>query len=89
MTSKRRQGKRGSQRDFDQRGMAGPRCPDCGKVQYLTKADAKRVGKRIKARTGKLDTYPCGTHWHLGHLPAPVIAGEMSRDDLADRRRTA
>ena len=60
----------------------GARCPDCGKVRYLTRAAAKRQAKRIQGREGRVNAYLCGDFWHLGHLPKDVIQGIRTRDDL-------
>lgn len=63
----------------------GDRCPTCGKVRYLTRKHARLVARRMKHRSGKdgrLNAYQCGNFWHLGHLPAVVISGESSRDDI-------
>ncbi len=35
--------------------------------------------------SGHLNAYRCGVFWHIGHLPASVVAGDETRDDL--RRR--
>lgn len=82
-----RGGKRASMRDYQQRVMGGARCPDCGKVRFLSKADAKHAAKRVQHRDGRLNTYACGEFWHLGRLPAAVTKGLATRDDL--NRRTA
>ncbi len=61
----------------------GDRCPDCGKVRYLTRAIARKVAKNLnRRRPGHLNAYRCGAFWHLGHLPSAVIAGDQTRDDL-------
>jgi hypothetical protein len=36
-------------------------CPDCGKVRYLTRADAKQALKR-QSRRNRI--YRCGDFWH-------------------------
>lgn len=65
----------------------GDRCPDCGKLRYLTRAEAKRIARRVpKDHRGRLSVYRCGDFWHLGHLPKGVIAGAFTRGDLAESR---
>lgn len=59
------------------------RCPCCGKVRYTTKKGAKKDAHRLRKRFGRMDAYPCGDFFHIGHLPADVIAGERSRSELA------
>lgn len=63
----------------------GGRCPEDGKVRYLTRSEAKRAARRIKGRDGRLNAYQCGDFWHLGHLPRSVVRGRQTRDDLDDR----
>jgi hypothetical protein len=57
-------------------------CPSCGKRRWLTKREARLVARRMTARVGRLHAYRCGEFWHLGHLPAVVVAGRLSRADL-------
>lgn len=83
----RHQGKRGSQRDFEQFVMAGERCPaPCGKVRFLTKGDAKKKIRRMRGRKGRLHAYPCGDFWHTGHVPTVLKRGEVARADVEARR---
>lgn len=63
----------------------GPRCPDCGKVRFLNRAGARTAAKQMRSRIGRLNAYKCGEFWHLGHLPADVVAGDFSRDDINPR----
>lgn len=66
------------------------RCPEpCGKVRYLTRRSAKLARRRqvtnARARGSHLAVYQCKVHdqfWHLGTLPAPVVSGDISRDDI-------
>lgn len=60
-------------------------CPTCGKLRFLTKAEAKKSARRMKGRSGRLNAYRCGEFWHLGHLPKVVVAGRRSRDYVADQ----
>jgi hypothetical protein len=66
----------------------GDRCPDCGKVRYLTRRHAKQIARRISARrSGRLNAYRCGEFWHIGHLPNAVRHRDLARDEI-DTRRT-
>lgn len=59
-------------------------CPATGKKSWLSKGDAKAMAKRTP-NGNDLSAYRCPTgqdHWHLGHLPASVIAGETSRAEI-------
>lgn len=56
-------------------------CPRCGKRQYPTRRAARKAARTIPS-DGHLNAYRCGRYWHLGHLPAAVIAGELSRADI-------
>lgn len=49
------------------RGMTTASCPDCGKVRYLTRADAKRSARRQSRR---MRAYRCGQFWHLATFGA-------------------
>lgn len=57
----------------------------CGqKVKYDTKADARRVRKRMFGRghvDGKLNAYRCQFcgWWHLGHMPQAVRNGQLNK----------
>lgn len=83
--SHRTQGKRASQRDWEQTVSASGRCP-CGKVRLLTKRDAKRVLRRMKGRKGRMHAYECTGFWHVGHVPRDLKAGVASRADVEARR---
>lgn len=87
---KGRGGKSSSQRDFEQRVITGDRCP-CGKVRFLTKADAKKTIGRMRGRQGRMHAYRCdgdgvGEFWHIGHVPVALRYGDISRDDVEARR---
>lgn len=51
----------------------------CGKRNFFTKAEAKRAARAFESRNGKLRPYRCGEAWHLGHLPARIVQGEVGR----------
>lgn len=85
-----RGGKRSGARDFQQRVISGERCP-CGKLRFLSKADAKKVIGRMKGRTGRMHAYRCTDplgqdFWHIGHVPTDLKRGDATRDDLEARR---
>lgn len=88
--TRRHPGKRAAQRDFEQFAMSGTRCTGCGKIRFLTKADAKKTITRMKGRTGRMHPYRCeteaGTFWHIGHVPNAPKAGVVTRDDVEARR---
>ena len=86
--SHRTQGKRASQRDWEQTVSASGRCP-CGKVRLLTKADAKKVLRRMKGRKGRMHAYECMGFYHVGHVPSDLKKGAASRDDIEARREFA
>jgi hypothetical protein len=47
-------------------------CPVCGKVRYLSRADAKRAARRQGRRCR---AYHCGDFWHLAdYQPAAKVA---------------
>lgn len=79
-------GKRPSARDYAQQIGGGARCPNCGKVRFLTKAAAKRAIRRMRGRDGRMQAYRCGEFWHLGHPPRELIAGHIPRDQIKPRR---
>lgn len=90
--SHKTQGKRTSQRDYDQRVMSGERCP-CGKVRFLTKAAAKKALRRMTGRDGRMHAYRCtregfADFWHLGHVPSDLKHGDATRADVEARRFT-
>lgn len=78
--------KRSSQRDYEQFAISGQRCPSCGKVRFLSKADAKKTIGRMKGRNGRMHAYRCGDFWHLGHVPSDLKHGEVTRADVEARR---
>ena len=56
-------------------------CPDCGKVRYLSRADAKRAAR---AKSQRARAYRCGQFWHLTHFgPASKVA--YYREQAASR----
>lgn len=63
------------------------RCREHGKVRYISRAVAKKHAKVHRAKWGRMDVYPCGDFWHIGHLPKGVVMGVYSRDDLRPSRR--
>lgn len=49
----------------NERGYCG-RCPDCGKLQYRSRAGAKLAAKRgQQTGLGITRVYKCGEYWHL------------------------
>ena len=53
-------------RDIAQRALAIARCPECGKMRYLTRGEAKTAAKQLLARYGeRMRPYRCGDYWHL------------------------
>lgn len=83
-------GKRSSERERQQRVLAGVRCPEpCGKIRFYRKRDAKRVITRMKGRRGRMHAYPCKQHpefWHIGHPPKDLVRGNISREDVSPPR---
>lgn len=61
-------------------------CDDCGKRCFETKSDAKRVVRRLRDR-GRMHAYRCGLYWHIGHLPARVVAGDKPRAEIKPKTR--
>ncbi len=57
-------------------------CPDTGKRCYPDRRTAKRAARGLKGRKGHVNAYPCGDHWHFGHLPDWVINGQIPRSYL-------
>ena len=57
-------------------------CPDCGKLCYASRAEAKRAARAMSG-TGvtKMRPYACGQFWHLTSWPASAVAGSR-RDRL-------
>lgn len=82
-------GKRGTQRDFEQKMGSGATCSACGgKVRFLTKHAAKVTIRRMMGRQGRLNAYRCPEDqhfWHIGHPPAILTAGEVARQELRPR----
>lgn len=72
---------------------AGGDCPRCGKVRFGTKGDAKAAIRQMKRRDGKLRAYRCGPtengtySWHIGHTPAALIRGDITRDQIPPKKR--
>jgi hypothetical protein len=62
----------------------GP-CPTCGKRRFPTRADAKKVAKRM--HESSMGVYRCGVYYHLGHLPDPVVQGKIPREALSRPNR--
>lgn len=56
----------------------------CEKIRYGSKRAAKRARRRISDLG--LRPYRClscdGAPWHLGHLPARILQGEVSRAEV-------
>ena len=60
---------------------------DCssGKRAYVSRADARQVaGSRRRRGVARLSVYQCEEceHFHIGHLPIPVVRGEVAREDI-------
>lgn len=67
-------------------------CADCDKRVYPSSKTARAIAKRIPGR--HMNTYRCpvGNGWHLGHLPAVVVHGDLDKDEYqrrVDARRAA
>lgn len=60
----------------------GARCPDCGKLCYLTRKAAKRASRRMAT---PMSAYRCGDFWHNGHMPQIVKTGCLDRRNLTNR----
>lgn len=59
------------------------RCPDCGKRGWVEKKAAKAVDRRL--HDPRMSVYRCPynyTYWHVGTLPAPVVAGDIPRSEI-------
>jgi hypothetical protein len=65
------------------RGDSG-KCPKCPKVGYRTRTMAKqRAAQRFP--TEHMSVYRCESGlWHLGHLPARIKAGDITRGQFFD-----
>lgn len=55
-------------------------CPATGKQQFVSKRGAKMMRRVLRGES--LAVYECQfcEYWHLGHLPAAIISGELGRD---------
>lgn len=62
------------------------RCSTCGKVCHESRKEAKKV-KRLYPQK-HLSVYQCGPWWHVGNLPASVIAGDRTRDQIIHKPRS-
>lgn len=67
---------------------------DCqtGKRAFTSKADAKVARRRTQGPgSGGLNAFRCLVcdYWHLGHLPRAVVAGVVTRADIAPSVRAA
>lgn len=82
----RREGKRASQREFEQQNGAAGTCPSDGKSRYLSKRAAKLAIRRLLRKDGHVSAYACGEFWHIGRTPPGVIEGIVSRAELGPTR---
>ncbi len=64
------------------RPVCGGPCPECGKLRWTSRRDAKRIASQIPARAGRLHPYRCGDYWHLGHPPSLLVRGVITRDQV-------
>ncbi|MFS0885006.1 hypothetical protein [Aeromicrobium sp. 179-A 4D2 NHS] len=62
-------------------------CADIGKQMFYTRRAAKKYGKKAFPGEKHLSAYPCGDHFHFGHLPDEVVAGKVDRSVLSSPRR--
>jgi hypothetical protein len=66
-------------------------CEDCGKQLWATRRDARQAARRIHPGEA-LHTYLCphgnGGH-HIGHLPAAIVRGRVTRDVVYRKKKTA
>jgi hypothetical protein len=56
---------------------------DCRKIRYYSRRDARRARRHLYS--GHLQAYrckACGGAWHLGHLPAVVLHGLRSKQQV-------
>lgn len=51
------------------------RCPDCGKIRYLTRPDAKRAGRQYGKR---MRAYRCPVSSEFWHLASFGPAGRVA-----------
>lgn len=55
----------------------------CNKIRYRDKHGAKHAISTMRGRVGKLRPYRCaGGFWHIGHTPAALVEGRVSRAQL-------
>lgn len=66
--------------------MIRARCSTCGKVCHPDRKAARKAARLLPQHTS---VYKCGAWWHVGTLPTAVIRGELTRDDLTTRPRSA
>lgn len=61
------------------------RCPDCGKLAYLTRTVAKRAIRQFRRR-GVLLTrvYQCGDWWHVTSQDTATTTAHRSQRDVPD-----
>lgn len=57
----------------------------CGKRKFIDRRTARRVARIRAARYGRMDAYPCGDYWHVGHLLPAIVKGEATRGDTYGR----
>lgn len=55
-------------------------CPECGKMRYTSKGQAKRAGRQTPRRRGKLRVYRCGAYWHLTSQATAKVTMHRERD---------
>jgi hypothetical protein len=57
-------------------------CEDCKKLTYLSRDDARKVGKRHQPHK---NAYPCPFYdqfFHVGDLPLVIKQGHVTRDEF-------
>lgn len=72
------------------------KCPDCGKLIYESRKEAKQA-KRRQFPNERVQAYACPTTdgwFHLGHIAPEIVAGEFSKkvfygQGVADARARA
>lgn len=60
----------------------------CGKDAYLSRSDARKAKRRYGKRANGNRVYACMVNpgvFHLGHLPADVVNGTITRSDAYPR----
>lgn len=46
--------------------LSGARCPDCGKVRYVSRRAARKAASQLPQSQGRrMRAYKCGEFWHL------------------------